>query len=80
MAYTKLKFSSDIEAVDILSMQEMSVEEYREYLNGELLFVDHHGILRSGPAEYPLATNKEQLEILISYLQGLRSRVGSESI
>ncbi|USR37848.1 hypothetical protein L1F06_014305 [Ectopseudomonas hydrolytica] len=80
MAYTKLKFSNDIEAVDILSMQEMSVEEYREYLNGELLFVDHHDILRSGPAEYPLATNKEQLEILISYLQGLRSRVGSESI
>lgn len=80
MAYTKLKFSNDIEAIDILSMQEMSVEEYREYLNGELLFVDHHDILRSGPAEYPLATNKEQLEILISYLQGLRSRVGSESI
>lgn len=80
MAYTKLKFSNDIEAVDILRMQEMSVEEYREYLNGELLFVDHHDILRSGPAEYPLATNKEQLEILISYLQGLRSRVGSESI
>lgn len=80
MAYTKLKFSIDIEAVDIPSMQEMSVEEYQEYLNGELLFVDHHDILRSGPAEYPLATNKEQLEILISYLQGLRSRVGFESI
>lgn len=73
-----MKHTVEIDAVDIPTMYRMSEGEYRQYVESELLFVDHHDVLRSQIAQYPLAATREQLEILISYLQSLKSRVGSE--
>jgi hypothetical protein len=47
-------------AVDIPTMASMSIDDYKVYLrdgNG-LVSVDHHDVLRSGIAEYPIAANK----------------------
>jgi len=75
MTYTKLKANLEIEAVDIPTMAGMSLPEYKSYLDGGLLFVDHHGVLRSGPAEYPLATSKEQLDALLEYIKVARHKM-----
>lgn len=72
-----MKMTVTVEAVNIPTMHEMSIREYEAYLRGGLLFVDHHGILRSAPAEYPLATSKEQLRSLIRYLEEIEPKVGA---
>lgn len=80
MSYEKLRITVDIETVDIPTMREMTAVEYREYLDGELLFVDHHDVLRSAPAQYPLAVTSDQLKILIAHLQSLAGRVGGDAV
>lgn len=77
---TKIKFPmKEIECVDIPTMYKMSDDEYREFVElngvGGLLYVDHHDVLRSYVADYPLATTREQFDILIEYLQTLRSKM-----
>lgn len=79
MAYSKMKTSMDIEAVDIPTMHKMSAGDYQHYMEGGLFFVDHHGVLRSGPAEYPLAATRQQFKLLIAYLKSLESRVGEDT-
>lgn len=60
-------------------MYGMSDNEYREFLRqgglGGLMYVDHHDVLRSYVADYPLATTLEQFDILIDYLQTLRDKM-----
>ena len=63
---------TEVEAVDIPTMYGLSDVGYRSYVRQGLLFVDHHDVLRSGPAGYPLATTAEQLDILIEELGALR--------
>jgi hypothetical protein len=77
MSYETITVKGEVEAVDIPTMREMSIHEYETYLRGGLLFVDHHDILRSAPAEYPLATTKQQLRALIRYLEEIEPMVGS---
>ena len=77
---TKIKFPmNEIECVDIPTMRGMSDNEYREFLRegelGGLMYVDHHDVLRSYVADYPLATTREQFDILIEHLQTLRSKM-----
>ena len=72
------KSEQEVEAVDIATMSTMSASEYEEYLRGGLLFVDHHDILRSQPAGYPLAVTKAQFNALLRYLKELGPRVGAE--
>jgi hypothetical protein len=77
---TKIKFQmKEIECVDIPTMSGMSDNEYLEFVRlgelGGLMYVDHHDVLRSYVADYPLATSREQFDILIEYLQTLRSRM-----
>lgn len=71
----KRKFTFEIEAIDIPTMQDMSLEDYKDHIEGSLMFVDHHGILRSSVAEYPLATTKEQFDALLNYLQAIRPKI-----
>lgn len=73
-----MKHTVEIEAADIPTMYNMSPTEYSQYIANELLFVDHHDVLRSQIAQYPLAVTREQISILITYLQSLESRVGAE--
>lgn len=65
----------EVESVDIRGMHLMTPEEYRYYVSNDMLLVDHHDILRSHIAGYPIATNKEQLDILIEVLNELRSKL-----
>lgn len=74
----KISITVDIETVDIPTMMKMTNEEYREYVHNDgLVFVDHHDVLRSSVAAYPLATTLEQFDILIDELQKLRSNMVS---
>ncbi len=77
MSVPKIKFKMDeIECVDIPTMYAMSDSEYRAFLrNDSLMFVDHHDVLRSYVADYPLATTLEQLDILIEELHKLRQKM-----
>ena len=77
---TKIKFPmKEIECVDIPTMRGMSDAEYQEFLRegelGGLMYVDHHDVLRSYVADYPLASTLEQFDILIEYLQTLRRKM-----
>ncbi|NYZ14226.1 hypothetical protein HL658_16845 [Azospirillum sp. RWY-5-1] len=69
------KTSVEIESADIRGMDQMNPEEYRHYVSNHMLYVDHHDILRSHIAGYPMANNKEQLDILIEVLGELRSKL-----
>jgi hypothetical protein len=77
---TKIQFPmKEIECVDIPTMSRMSDDKYLEFLRqgelGGLMYVDHHDVLRSYVADYPLATSREQVDILMEYLQTLRSKM-----
>lgn len=75
MAYRTYTSNQDVTAADIQSMADMSLDDYEEYLRSELIAVDHHDFLRSGPAGYPLAVNKKQLKVLIKYLKELEPKL-----
>jgi hypothetical protein len=62
-------------SVDIQTMAKMPIDEYRRYVRDHLVHVDHHDILRSAAAGYPLATNKAQVQELIDHLKELRHKV-----
>jgi hypothetical protein len=71
-----IKSTVEVESIDIPTMYEMSEHNYREFLRHDgLTFVDHHGVLRSTPAEYPIATTQEQLDILIDELRRRRNKL-----
>ena len=73
-----IKTNIDVESVDIPTMFEMPDNDYRDFVREEgLMFVDHHDILRSTAAAYPIATTREQLEILIEELQLIREKLRS---
>lgn len=74
----KLPVAVDENAVDIPTMRGMSLGDYQLYVETELLFVDHHGVLRSGLGQYPLAVRRDQLRVLIAHLESLESTVGGD--
>lgn len=77
MTYKTFTIKQDVTAVDVPTMAAMSPAEYQEYLRIGLLMVDHHDVLRSEPAGYPIAVNKEQLSALIAYLKELEPKLGT---
>lgn len=66
---------TEVTAVDIPTMAAMPLDEYELYVRHELVHVDHHDVLRSLPAGYPLATNKAQLRVLIAALEELEPKL-----
>lgn len=76
MTYKTFTCKQDVVAVDIQTMAEMSIDDYKDYLRNGLLTVDHHDTLRSEPAGYPLATTKEQFKALLVYLKEIEPKVG----
>ena len=78
MAYKTFTTKTDVASVDIPTMAKMSMQEYDEYLRTGLFAVDHHDILRSEPAGYPLAVTARQMKALITYLQEIAPKVGVE--
>jgi hypothetical protein len=76
MPYDTLKRKEDVEAVDIPTMADMSPADYETYLRNGLFFVDHHDVLRSIPAGYPLAVTKQQYTALMAHLKELGPKIG----
>ena len=70
--------SQEVRAVDIHTMADMTPQQYREYLEFSLIYVDHHDVLRSMAAGYPLAVTKAQFSALMDYLRELEPRIGHE--
>lgn len=77
MAYKTFTQKQDVTSIDIQGMTDMSIADYKEYLRGGLLAVDHHDILRSEPAGYPIAVTKAQFKALLAYLKELEPRIGA---
>lgn len=72
----KIRTTVEIEAVDIPTMRMLSDAQYRKFVQEDgLVHVDHHDVLRSSAAGYPLATTLEQFDILMEELQKLRSKM-----
>ena len=64
--------AGEIEALDVQTMRGMTEQDYRVFVSeGRLVYVDDHGMLRSTAAQYPLATTRRQLEVLIEELRVL---------
>jgi hypothetical protein len=78
MAYTIFTREQEVNSVDIQTMAGMSSDDYDEYLRNNLLYVDHHDVLRSRAAGYPLAATKAQLKMLMSYLRELEPSIGEQ--
>jgi len=72
MPWIKPEIENDTEVADIPTMARMSNDEYREYLENSLIFMDDHDVLRSYITGHPIAANREQLDILIELLQEIR--------
>ncbi|NVP00358.1 hypothetical protein HWA77_09075 [Photobacterium damselae subsp. damselae] len=64
-----------LDGMDIPSMSALLDDEYRNLIDGDLVFVDHHEILRIGASGQPLATSIEQLNILIEELNKMKVRM-----
>lgn len=75
MIKIKPLISDEDELVDIPTMYQMPLSQYKDYLEFSLLWVDHHDVLRSEVAGFPIATTREQLDALIEYLQSLRHKM-----
>jgi hypothetical protein len=78
VTYQTTTLRQEVTAADIDTMAKMSIEDYREYIRHNLIYLDHHEILRSMAAGYPLAVTKEQAKTLVDYLAELAPSVGAE--
>ncbi|MCX8727181.1 hypothetical protein [Gilliamella sp. B2838] len=53
---------------------DMTNSEYKEFLNKEAFFyADAHGFVRHVLSDEPVATNKDQLDLLIEHLKSYRA-------
>lgn len=76
MPYKLQTINSEIQAVDIHTMTDMSEEDYKDYLENVLFDVDHHDILRTGQGGPPLAVKPWQVKALIEHLKKLEPKIG----
>ncbi|MFQ0992199.1 hypothetical protein [Gilliamella apicola] len=52
---------------------DMKNSEYQKFLNkGALFYADSHGFVRHVLSDEPIATNKDQLDLLIKHLKNYR--------
>ena len=62
--------------IDVSAMQKMSDQEYRQHLRDEeIMFLDGNRILRLTDRGIPMATTREQLDILIEELRQFRGQL-----
>ncbi len=73
-----MKIKCEGEAIDIPTMHGLSDNEYRSHITeggGDGFYVDHHDVLRDSVTARPLATTREQFDILMGELSRLRDRM-----
>jgi len=72
----KTPVNREVHSIDVPTMETLSADEYREFLeNGGLFRIDELQILRSSCADYPIATSKKQFDIFISHLITMRQNL-----
>ncbi|WP_404655798.1 hypothetical protein [Raoultella ornithinolytica] len=60
----------------IHDLSSMPTVDYRQALeNGAFFWIDHHDFVRGTFSEEILATNREQLDVMIEYLQKFRDKM-----
>ncbi|MGV6394524.1 hypothetical protein ACTUVN_004488 [Pseudomonas caspiana] len=69
-----------VDVADIPAMRSMSGPEYTGYLEHSLFWTDHHEVLRATHGEYPIATNPEQVERLITWLKEVADEMRKSAI
>lgn len=73
-----IEVDAKIRTMDIPSMSALSDDEYRNIIDGEMFWVDHHDILKVETSGQPIATSIEQLNILIEELEKMKTRMVSK--
>ncbi|EJA9942038.1 TPA: hypothetical protein MI906_13585 [Klebsiella pneumoniae] len=64
------------EQYGLRDINDMSTAEYKQSLaDGAFFWIDHHDFVRSTLSEEILATNREQLDAMIDYLQIYRDNM-----
>ncbi|CDQ55125.1 TPA: hypothetical protein MJA80_07335 [Klebsiella pneumoniae] len=64
------------EQYGLRDISDMSTAEYKQSLSdGAFFWIDHHDFVRSTLSEEILATNREQLDAMIDYLQIYRDNM-----
>ncbi|AQL17953.1 TPA: hypothetical protein MYI71_001563 [Klebsiella pneumoniae] len=64
------------EQYGLRDISDMSTAEYKQSLaDGAFFWIDHHDFVRSTLSEEILATNREQLDAMIDYLQIYRDNM-----
>lgn len=64
------------EQYGLRDISDMSKAEYKQSLaDGAFFWIDHHDFVRSTLSEEILATNREQLDAMIDYLQIYRDNM-----
>lgn len=64
--------------MDYPSMREMTIEEYKDYIEDDLFLLHLKDILVLTETLQPIACTKEQIDALIEYLQKQRSSIPYE--
>jgi hypothetical protein len=73
---TTIEMDFGVDVLDIPSMAALSDADCRAHLMpDELFWIDDHDVLRVANADFPLATNKNQLDILIDVLGAQRHKL-----
>jgi len=75
LKYNIWTITQKVVAADIQSMGDMNENDYKEYIENYLIELNHHNIIKSSAAGYPIACNKRQLELLIQYLTSLKNKL-----
>jgi len=69
MSYKKIDIPKDTEVMDVPGMLDLTREQHLTHLQNQMVYVDHHDVLRCRYGDFPLATKKEQYEALIEHLE-----------
>lgn len=71
----QIELEMNVDVIDIPTMEGLDQASYASYVEEALMWVDHHDILRTVHGEYPIATNRKQIDVLIGFLQSARARM-----
>lgn len=76
MPITVEEIKAHHEQYDIGDLETMDADEYRMLLANEaLIWMDHHEFVRSTLSDEILATNREQVDMLIEHLKRYRDQM-----
>lgn len=73
--FLEIKVEPNYFAASIDEMRQMSPLGYSNYIVPDLIYQDHHDIVRASAGDYPLATTPAQIDALISLLQSMKQRM-----